>query len=649
MCGIAGILELRGGRADPAAVRRMVDTIVHRGPDARGLYAEDAIGLGHARLSILDLERGAQPMASADGSLRIVFNGEIFNYLEIREALVRDGRKFRTASDTEVVLEAYAAGGEGCVREFNGQWAFAIWDRRRRRLFLSRDRLGVRPLFYACGASSFRFASEAKALLADPSVDNALDLEALDQIFTFWCPIAPRTAFRGIHELPPGHNLVMEDGTPRIRRYWQLDYAPSDEAADAAAWAGRLRDLLDDAVRLRLRADVPVGAYLSGGLDSSIVTALASRRAGDGLETFSVTFDDPEFDEAEFQRATNEYLRVERHRRACTPEDVGAAFPEVVRHAERPVLRTAPAPLFLLSRLVRDHGTKVVLTGEGADEVLAGYDIFKEAKVRAYCAARPDSRRRPRLLERLYPYLPGIRAQTGPFLRAFFESGPDAVDDPFFSHGPRWRTTSRAKVLFSREVRASLAGYSCVDELREALPERYGAWDPLCRAQYLETAILLPGYILSSQGDRVALAHGVEGRFPFLDHRIVELAATIPPRLKMRALQEKYLLKLAARGLVPEEVRARSKQPYRAPEAVSFFDPAAGGARFDWVDAMLAPARVREDGLFDPDAVGRLADKARRGRATSVADGMALVGVLSTQLLVNGPDVGRTVTETLHA
>jgi asparagine synthase (glutamine-hydrolysing) len=306
----------------------------------------------------------------------------------------------------------------------------------------------------------------------------------------------------------------------------------------------------------------------------------------------------------------------------------------VVWHVEQPIVRTAPAPLYLLAALARERGYRVVLTGEGADELLGGYDIFKEAKVRRFCARQPGSARRPLLFRRLYPYLPELHRQPPSYLEAFFRARPDELRSPFFSHLPRWELTAGAKRFYSDEVRAALAGRDPYAEIGAALPPRYGAWDPFCQGQYLETAHLLGGYLLSSQGDRMAMAHGVEGRFPFLDVRVAELAARIPPRLKMKGLDEKHILKRAAADLVPASVLRRPKQPYRAPHADCFFDVERGRPRFDYVAELLSAPAIARGGLFHPGAVGRLVDKAKSGGVTGARDGMALVAILSAQLAV---------------
>jgi asparagine synthase (glutamine-hydrolysing) len=635
MCGIAGVLDLAGKPVDPELPGRMIGAIAHRGPDATDVYVDRHVGLGHARLSIIDVSGGAQPMSIADGSLWITFNGEIFNYVELRDELLKKGHRFATRSDTEVILHLYQEEGERCVERLNGQWAFAIWDAKRQKLFLSRDRLGVRPLFYTESGGRFVFASEIKALLECPGVDAELDWQGLDEIFTFWCTLPGRTVFQNVSQLPPGHSLVVhDDGRTTIQEYWKLELTPADDDDGDGRHEDRLRDellaLLVDATRIRLRSDVPVGTYLSGGLDSTLVTALVKQAVGDNLRSFSVRFDDVEFDESPYQDESIAFLQTDHSSVRCSYEDIGGVFSDVVWHTEQPILRTAPAPLFLLSRHVRNSGFKVVVTGEGADEVLGGYDIFKETKIRQFWASRPDSAWRPLLLKRLYPYMDGIQRQSPAYLKKFFQIAPEDVASPFFSHLPRWRLTAKLKAFLSEDARAETGRYDSLAALEGALPASFRSLRPFSQAEYLEASLLLPGYILSSQGDRMAMAHAVEGRYPFLDYRVVQFASKLSTRMKMKVLDQKHLLKRAAEGLIPESVRQRFKQPYRAPDGSSFF-----GAKSSYVDDLLSPSQIRRDGVFEAQAVERLISKFRRGGQTSVSDNMALVGIVSTQLLIH--------------
>jgi asparagine synthase (glutamine-hydrolysing) len=657
MCGIAGIVELRDRRGGPSRgeLMNMAGALHHRGPDEFGIYRAARAGLAHARLAIIDLATGQQPLANEDETLWIVFNGEIFNYLELRAELEQLGHRFRTRSDTEVIVHAYEAWGEQAFARMNGQWAAALWDERRQRLVVSRDRLGVRPLYLCEHQGRLYFASEVKAIFAaDASVPRELDPTGIEQTFTFWTVVPPRTVFRGIEELRPGHTRIYEGGSVREDAYWTPSY-PDGPDADSA-FKGTLedavhavRDALRNATSLRvLRADVPVGSYLSGGLDSSLIAALGRRCAGDRFHTFSLRFDDAEYDETGFQRMMAERLGSEHHEVMVRRADIAAVFPEVIFHAERPILRTAPAPLLLLSKLVRQHGIKVVLTGEGADEMFAGYDLFREGKVRRFWARSPESRLRPRALERLYPYLARSPVAQQALARQFFGRNLSGHENPGFAHDTRWHTTAALKRLFSPALRDAINGRDVVAEFLATLPDGFGRWSSLAQDQCIEIRTLLSGYLLSAQGDRMLMAGSVEGRFPFLDKDVVALADSLPAAYKLRVLDEKHVLKRAARDLIAGEIVARKKQPYRAPDAISF----VSGDRPEYVEEMLAEASVAGAGVFEPKAVGRLWSKckARPGDARfSNADNMALVGVLSTQLLhhhfiSNRPAPGRAIT-----
>ncbi|MCD4726511.1 MAG: asparagine synthase (glutamine-hydrolyzing), partial [Pirellulales bacterium] len=623
-----------GEKPDRSRLCGMISLLSHRGPDEKGIFTDRNVGLAHARLSIIDLEGGRQPIQNEDRSLTIVFNGEIFNYRELRRDLIAGGHRFSTASDTEVILHLYEDRGTDCVHQLNGQWAFAIWDSRKSRLFASRDPLGIRPFFYAEAAKRFFFASEVKSLFVNEELTREIDLEALDEIFTIWTTIPPRTVFKDVHELPPGHNLTVENGSIDVRPYRQLGYGGIDASLTEEDCSEKLIELLVNSVRLRLRSDVPVGAYLSGGLDSSLTCALIRKFTDAPIRTFSVTFDSAEFDESPYQKEVVRFLGTEHQEVRCTKDDIGRVFPDVLWHTEKPVVRTAPAPLFLLSKLVREEGYKVVVTGEGADELLGGYDIYKEAKIRRFWGAAPDSKTRPLLLKRLYPYLKNLQSQSSDYLRAFFHVRQEDLSNPFFSHLPRWAMTSGIKIFFSRDVKAALKGFDVYRELCGELPAEFDGWDGFSRAQYLETRYFLPGYLLSSQGDRMAMAHSVEGRYPFLDPEVVDFSARIPPRVKMKALNEKYVLKRGAGGLVPPSVLKRPKQPYRSPDAVSFFSGGERPERLEYVEELLSESRIKENGLFDAGSVKKLVEKARSGRVTGIRDNMAFVGILSTQLVV---------------
>lgn len=610
----------------------MLRTLGHRGPDAANVMVRERCALACARLSIIDLETGAQPIANEDGSVWTVANGEIFNFVELRVELQGLGHRFRTRSDTEVIVHAYEEYGESFVERLNGQFALALWDVRRQRLVLARDRVGIRPLFHALAGGQLLFASEVKAIFAVAPQLATLDEGGLAQVFTFWGTVGQRTVFKGIRSLPAGHLLIVEDGVERLERYWDWTFAAERGRGDLTMEeaAEGLRALLTDAVRLQLRADVPVGAYLSGGLDSSAIAALASRAGGELPRTFSITFDDPEFDESGFQRQMAAHLGVRHTAMRCSYRDIGNVFPALIRHTETPVMRTAPAPLMLLSQRVRDSGCKVVLTGEGADELFGGYDLFKEGKIRRFWARQPQSHRRPLLLSRLYPYLAHSPVAQRHFAQSFFGQRLRELDHPFYAHMPRWTTTRAIFRLLSPEFRAELERSSPEEELAAELPPGFGSWAPLARDQYIEVKTLLEGYLLSSQGDRVSMAHSVEGRVPYLDHRVIEFVNALSASYKLRGLREKVLLRRALDGLLPQPILERVKQPYRAPDSRCFFHE---GKALPYVEDLTRASNLRRTGYFDPEAVGHLLEKCRSGRAVGAGDNMAFVGMLSTLLL----------------
>jgi asparagine synthase (glutamine-hydrolysing) len=640
MCGIAGIVSMRDDLPPPEfdQLGRMAGALQHRGPDEFGIYRDRLAGLAHARLSIIDLSTGQQPLSNETGTLWIVFNGEIFNYIELRDQLETAGHVFRTRSDTEVIVHAYEQWGDAAFRRFNGQWAVALWNSADSSLVLARDPFGVRPLYVAEHQGRLYFGSEVKAMFAaDPSLPRRITPAGLDQVLTFWTTVAPRTVFEGIEEVEPGTvRTYARGGAIRRSRSASVAFPTDDQPGFTGSLdeaVERVRHALETATELRmLRADVPVGSYLSGGIDSSVIAALGLKAKGSKFSTFSLRFADAEYDETPYQRTMAEYLGSDHHEVLVTRGDIARVFPDVIRHTERPILRTAPAPMFLLSRLVHQAGIKVVLTGEGADEMFAGYDLFREAKVRRFWARRADSTWRPRLLERLYPYLERSPVSQRAIMRQFFGQGLDRADSPGFGHDLRWRGAASLKRFLSDDVRKQSAATDSIDVLLAGLPSDFARWSKLAQDQFLEVHTLLSGYLLSSQGDRMLMANSVEGRFPFLDRTVAALAESLPPAYKLRVLDEKHVLKRAAAGLVPTTILERKKQPYRAPDALSFAEPEAR----EWIEEVASAAALAEAGIFKPDAARQLIQKCRHqasGGQFSNADNMAVVGILSTQLL----------------
>lgn len=640
MCGIAGIFIKRRDAAPPATraqLQDMASALRHRGPDEFGIYRDRRCGLAHSRLSIIDLVSGQQPLSTSNHDLWICFNGEIFNYIELREELIALGHGFRTRSDTEVALVAYQQWGNSAFERFNGQFAIAIWDRRNERLVLARDLAGILPLHVAETKDRVVFGSEVKAIFAaNVGIEPELDPLGLEQTFTFWSIVPPHGVFRGIGEIEPGHVREFAEGYVRDSAFASHEFPTTETPAFRGSLGEAteaVRASLTEATRLRMvRADVPVGSYLSGGLDSSIVAALGCHSRGEAFHTFSLRFVDAEYDETEFQREMVSHVGSKHAERVVSRDDIANAFEQVVYHTERPILRTAPVPMYLLSGLVRESGIKVVLTGEGADEFFGGYDLFREAKVRRFWARHPESAWRPLLLDRLYPYLGRSPVAQRAMARRFFGRNLAAFRAPGFSHEMRWQGTSALKRMFSPELRAAVGATDVIDDLVRELPSEFSKWPFLCQDQYLEIRTLLAGYLLSSQGDRMLMGHSIEGRFPFLDPNVIALANSLPAEFKLRVLDEKHILKRASADLLPASILERKKQPYRAPDVLAFL----GKGAMAWVNDVLAPTEVARAGVFETEAVRSLWNKCKE-RATdqqfSNTDNMALIGALSTQLL----------------
>ena len=640
MCGIAGVVHFGGRRSEPAAdlVADMVATLRHRGPDEFGMYRDCYVGLGHARLSIIDVKSGQQPLCNERENLWITYNGEIFNYLELRNELLKSGHIFRTKSDTEVIVHAYEEWGLNCFERFNGQWALALWDSERRELILARDRMGICPLYLHKDSKRMFFASEVKALFADSSVVCEPGLQGLAQTFCYWGPVAPQTVFAGIEELPPATvRIYNSDGCFNDKVYWSPQYSDNKiQGQTLGSAAEELREKLERATVLRtLRSDVPVGSYLSGGIDSSVIAWLGRQAKSGEFKTYSIRFAEAEFDETEYQREMAARLESTHEELVITRRQIAEIFPDVIKHTERPILRTAPAPMFLLSRLVHQSGIKSVLTGEGADEVAAGYDIFREARIRRFWARQPESICRPALFNKVYPYLSRAPQQTRGMALDFWKYGLENAELPGFSHEPRWRTTSAIHRFFSKDVSEALAFAAPADVLH-GLPKDFGSWSKLGQDQYLEIMTLFGPYLISSQGDRMLMANSVEGRFPFLDNSVMEFCNGLPASYKLCGLDEKHILKRAVRDIVPAGILERKKQPYRAPDAISFVENGAP----DYVEHFLSAAAVEDVGIFDARKVQALYQKLRKRAQLnqdvvfSNIDNMALVGILSTQLLL---------------
>jgi asparagine synthase (glutamine-hydrolysing) len=592
MCGIAGILRQDGGAVDAGLLGRMTDVLAHRGPDGRGLHVTGPVGLGHRRLSIIDLSTGAQPMATADGALWITYNGEVYNYRELRGELEALGHRFQTTSDTEVILLGYEAWGPDVVTRLRGMFAFAIWDGRRRRLFAARDRLGIKPLVYAWDGKALRFGSEIKALLEDDTVARDLDWDAARDYFAHLCVPAPRTIFRTIRKLPPACYLLAspDGGEPEIRRYWTLRMAP-DRSVGETEWIARLRAVLDETVRMHMIADVPVGAFLSGGVDSSTVVATMARVSSAPVKTFSIGFDEADFDELAFARQVAGRYGTDHFEMVVKP-DVMAILPKLTWQFDEPLADASALPTYCVSKITREHVT-VALSGDGGDEGFAGYRRYAEADALARQGDGPLlGLLRPlyRLAARCLPA--GVRG------RGHLERLGTEPLERYFRMMTFQREATLARLLdddVARRVslRPDFGVY-------QRLAAEAGSADYLSTLQYVDTNHYLPEDILAKV-DRASMLTSLESRVPLLDHVLLEFAATIPASLKLRAGVGKHILKRAMAPYLPAEILTRRKMGFGVPLAAWF----RGGLR-DFATELLTDGRTRRRAIFRPAGVEAL-------------------------------------------
>lgn len=627
MCGIAGFINTGTVNHPKQVLNAMLTRIRHRGPDECGLYLSDNACVGSVRLSIVDLESGQQPLSTPDGRYWIAYNGEVYNHPELRDMLQKMGHRFANRCDTEVVVHMYQEFGADCLNQLNGQFAIAIWDSLKSELFLARDRFGIRPLFYTKSKSDFVFASEIKAIFEYPGVCRDINAGGLSQVFTFWTALSPQTAFKNIFELPAGNYVLVRDGNIRVNPYWSLSFDNTQQITLGDA-TDKFEALFRDSLALRMRADVPVAAYLSGGIDSTSTTAFIKKMFPDKLNTFSIGFEQKDFDESVYQNEVADFFETNHHSVTFKNRDVVDLFEKVIWHTEIPVLRTAPFPMYKLSKLVRDNGIKVVITGEGADEMLGGYNIFKEAIVRHFWAKFPESKMRPLLLKRLYPYLPQINDGGTSMLKLFFGYKLSDTGSPVYSHLLRWKNTGKICNFYSQGFREQAGNEDMVGAYASKISSKVAAYTPLAKAQYIESNVFMSGYLLSSQGDRVGMANSVEGRYPFLDHRLAEFCSTLPDQLKISGLDEKYLLKQVVKDVIPTSVLKRPKQAYRAPISQALLHDKTG-----FVDNYLSEHKLKEAGFFDALSVEKLMQKLKKGSGDNEVDNMALMGILSTQAL----------------
>jgi len=608
MCGIAGFVAAeRLGASDLARLPVMRDVLAHRGPDAFGAWHDDRAALGHRRLSIVDLAAGAQPLGNEDGSVQVVFNGEIYNHADLRPELEAHGHRYRTRSDTEAIVHAYEHWGDDCVHRFRGMFAFALWDARRRRLLLVRDRLGIKPLYWAKVGGTLLFASEIKAILASGLVEARANELALPELLGTRYVSGDETLFTGIRKLLPGHRLVFEAGRITIGQYWDI---PHEEPADApvrsdADWTAQFKALLEESVRLRLMADVPLGMFLSGGLDSSAIAAIMARQIDRPLQTFSVAFAERAFSELTWSREVAQAIGAVRHEVVVGADDFFGALPRLVWHEDEPIAHPSSVPLYFVSKLAREHVT-VVLTGEGSDELLAGYGRYPRALLnwrfaRAWATVAPKAVRHW-FAERVTTRLPG---RAGRYARRSFlgmETTPEATFFDNFAAMP----LRVQRGLMSEHLRPFVTSDRAYGVSRQWLDQAASRpW--LERVLYADMKTYLVELLMKQ--DQMSMAASIESRVPFLDHRLVEFAATMPSSLKLSGWTTKRVLREAARDLLPKSILERPKMGFPVP-----FGLWTRGAWHGPVRDVLLDRRTRERGLLDGKAVERVLDEHRSGR-----------------------------------
>jgi asparagine synthase (glutamine-hydrolysing) len=605
MCGITGVVyHDRHRPVSRTDIRRMCQTLVHRGPDDQGIFVEGNVGLGMRRLSVIDLVTGHQPIANEDGRIWIVFNGEIYNYPELRQELERRGHTFATNTDTESIVHAYEEYGEDCVTRLNGMFAFAIWDGRERKLLLARDRLGVKPLYYFLDDRCLVFGSELKAILAHREVPRTLDLEALDSFLTLEYIPAPLSIFQGIKKLPPGHLLMWQEGKVTLRPYWELRFTTVKGREEELTQA--LYELLQDAVRMRLLSDVPLGAFLSGGIDSSTLVCLMSELVDRPVKTFSIGFEDPSYNELPYARAVARHFATEHYELTIQPEVV-KLVEDLVKYLDEPLADVSIFPTYLVSQLAHRHVT-VVLSGDGGDELFAGYEWYIADMLARYYQQLPTAVR-TRWLPWLVDRIPPSARKKGAInkLKRFVEG---AIRPESLRHF-RWNTffTEQHKDrLYSEELQQAIGHLDAYARLRDYLEAEDDA-DLLWQEQFADIKTYLADDILAKV-DRMSMATSLEARTPYLDYRVVEFAASLPSHLKLRGLQSKYLLKQCMRMKLPPEILHRKKE--------GFSIPMKNWLKQDLrplMQELLSPARIQQEGLFNAPYVLRLQDEHLKGIA----------------------------------
>lgn len=625
MCGIAGQINYTDSLSSSQdTIKSMLSVLNHRGPDSVNYHITRYNHLGHTRLSIIDLSTGDQPIFNRDKSISVVFNGEIYNYIELKKQYLQD-YPFYTQSDTEVIVAMYEKFGPEFVSYLNGQFAIALYDANKQKTFLIRDRVGICPLYYIEVNDTLYFASEIKSLLAVSNVKAEINLQGFSDFIHLWTPLSPTTLYKNIFEVSPGSYLEIDKRELRKYRYWDYEYHPGELNISLDDAVTQLDELMKDAVAIRLRSDVAVGAYLSGGLDSTIILSYLCASKHD-LSTFSLTFSDESLNEESYQKEVFSFFSTDHHAVRADYTLIADNFIKCIQHTESPLFRTSPVPMMLLSGKVHNEGYKVVLTGEGSDEIFGGYDIFKEAKIREFWSRIPESECRPLLLKKLYPYLDFTKIRSTDYLKQAFGHNLNQVNDLLYAYQTRSRTTSAIADFLVDEVKKEI-NHDMEKRALESYPIAPGQYGVFNTAQYIESRTIMPGYILSTQGDRMLMTNSVEGRYPFLDHRVIEFAQKLKNRYKLNGLNEKYILKQLVKDRIPASVLNRPKQPYRAPDINALLC-----SKDNYLLDYVSQDAIRKNNFFDVKRVNMLVKKALSGKAQSVKDNMLFTIILSSQI-----------------
>ena len=601
MCGIAGIVATNGFHSDThARAVRMRDVMAHRGPDDAGLHSDDSAVLVHRRLSIVDLAGGRQPLSNEDGTVWVVFNGEIYNHASVRRELEAAGHRYRTKSDTETIVHAYEQWGDACVDHFRGMFAFAIWDAPKRRLLLARDRLGVKPLYWARRGDLLLFGSEIKAILASGLIDAEPNTGAIPELLSTRSIAGTETLFRGIHKLLPGRVLVFESGKTTIQQYWDLPARDGRAGRQPSAPdpVARFRELLEESVRLRLMSDVPLGVFLSGGIDSSAVAAIMARQLGRPLQTFSVAFEDNGFNELAYARDVAKAIGADGHEVVIDDRDFFGALPKLVWHEDEPIAHASSVALYFVSALARQHVT-VVLTGEGSDELLAGYGKYLRA-VWNWRAGSAYEQLIPAPIRRAIAtgVVPRIPSPLGRYARRSFLGMDRSPEAMFFDNFAAIRLADQ-QTLLAPDLRATVTRERAYGSSLDHFTHLNGTSTLLDRLLYADVKTYLVELLMKQ--DQMSMAASIESRVPFLDHKLVEFAATLPDEWKLSGLTTKRVLRESMKGLLPESILNRPKMGFPVP-----FSSWARGSWNAVVRDVLLDRRSRERGIIDPAAVDRL-------------------------------------------